>query len=88
MVYLALVVGIGFIIAVWKDARKIRIGYLLSSASKEKEIVEKEIVEKEKVAVTDQTLFVTQEKSEFCKQCGIRIDSKSTKCPKCGKITV
>ena len=81
MVYLASVVAIGFIIALWKDSRKIKIGYLLASARKDK-ILEKE---EQGLVLTDQTLIVTQEKSEFCKKCGIRIDPEEVKCPKCGQ---
>ncbi len=80
MVYLASVVSIGFIIALWKDARKIKIGYLLASAKRDKVLEKEENV----LVLTDQTLYAKQEKSLFCKNCGIRIDSEESKCPKCG----
>ncbi|MBY9002135.1 MAG: hypothetical protein KGD64_14540, partial [Candidatus Heimdallarchaeota archaeon] len=54
MVYLTSVVTIGFTIAVWKDARNIRIGYLLSAVKKDKQI-EKE----EEKSIADQSLFAT-----------------------------
>lgn len=81
MIYLATVVTIGFTIAIWKDARRIRIGYLLASAERDKE-VEKETRD---LILTDQTLLVTQEKSVFCPKCGIRLDSSASRCSKCGQ---
>ncbi|MHA1419372.1 MAG: hypothetical protein ACTSPO_10670 [Candidatus Heimdallarchaeaceae archaeon] len=82
MVYLTGVLAIGFTIAIWKDARMIKINYLLASAKKEKEVIKKEEIE---LVLTDQSLFVTEEKSKFCIGCGIRIDPKTSKCPKCGQ---
>ncbi len=89
MVYLTAVVTVGFTIAIWKDARRIKIGYLMASADRDKNLEKEEKEEKEEkkdqdLVITDKTIFVTQEKSEFCKNCGIRIDSKSVKCQKCG----
>ncbi|MCK4896686.1 MAG: hypothetical protein KAS47_07750, partial [Candidatus Heimdallarchaeota archaeon] len=80
-VYLASTVTIGFSVAIWRDTRKVKIAYLLVSAKREKMLEKKE----QELVLGDQTLFVTQEKSEFCKKCGIRRDPKEVKCPKCGQ---
>ncbi len=80
MVYLSAVVAVGFTVAIWKDARRIRIGYLLKSAEKDKVLQKEENV----LVLTDHTLYAKQEQSLFCKNCGIRIDSEASKCPKCG----
>ncbi|MHA1552450.1 MAG: hypothetical protein ACTSQC_10960 [Candidatus Heimdallarchaeaceae archaeon] len=82
MVYITGVLAIGFIMAIWKDARMIKIKYLLASAKKDKMIEKKE----QELVLKDQNLLVTQEKSEFCKKCGIRKDPKEIKCPKCGQV--
>ncbi len=81
MVYLASVVTIGFSVAIWRDTRKIKMEYLLASAKRDKMLEKKE----QELVLTDQTLLVKQEKSEFCKKCGIRIDPNEVKCPKCGQ---
>ncbi len=81
MIYLATVVTVGFTIALWKDARRIRIGYLLASAERDKEVKK----ENRDLILSDQTLLVTQEKSVFCPKCGIRLDSNASMCKKCGQ---
>ncbi|GAH61068.1 unnamed protein product, partial [marine sediment metagenome] len=84
--YVIHIIHLHITIAIWKDARRIKIGYLMASADRDKNLEKEEKEEKkdQDLVITDKTIFVTQEKSEFCKNCGIRIDSKSVKCQKCG----